>query len=88
MAHRYGRPIVVTLAAGVPRDFAWRGATYQIREVLATWHLRDRWWEPARADAAGASDRTYYRVRCVDEQVFDLYHDRVGDRWVLDRAHD
>jgi hypothetical protein len=39
----------------------------------------------------GEQDRTYYRVCCrgpADEQMFDLSHDAVMNRWVLDVAHD
>lgn len=86
MAHRYGQPIQMTLAAGgQPSAFAWRGARYRIVETLSTWRLRDRWWE---TPGEGASDRTYYRVRCAGEQFFDLYYDAASDVWMLDRAHD
>jgi Family of unknown function (DUF6504) len=87
MAHRYGQPVPVTLAGDQPSSCEWHGAHYHVAEVLATWHLRDRWW--ARGSAAvAASDRHYYRVRCADEQVFDLYHDVERALWALDRAHD
>ena len=86
MAHRYGQPIQMTLAAGgQPSAFGWRGARYRIVETLSTWRLRDRWWE---TPGGGASDRTYYRVRCAGEQFFDLYYDAASDVWMLDRAHD
>jgi hypothetical protein len=94
MAHRYGHPIAVTLATGQsdarpqlqPQSFLWAGRCYPIAEVIATWRLRDRWWDSTRA-----ADRTYYRVCCrgpSGEQLFDLYHDVVTDCWVLDLAHD
>lgn len=86
MAHRYGQPIQMSLTAGgEPSAFEWRGARYRIVEALATWRLRDRWWETV---AGGASDRRYYRVRCSGEQFFDVYYDAAVDQWVLDRAHD
>ena len=85
MAHCYQKPVQMTLDAGQPARFRWRGAHYIIAEVLTTWHLRDRWWMQS---ASAASDRVYYRVRCVDEQIFDIYHDVTTDDWVLDRAHD
>ena len=87
MAHRYGQPVPVTLAGDQPSSFEWHSAHYRVAEVLATWHLRDRWWARGSA-AAAASDRHYYRVRCADEQVFDLYHDVERALWVLDRAQD
>jgi hypothetical protein len=88
MAHRFGQPVQVTLAASLPVSFLWRGAHYPIAEVLATWHLRDRWWEAPAAPGRRPSDRRYYRVRCAGEQIFELYHDAVSDHWVLDRAYD
>lgn len=103
MAHRYGRPVHVSVRGhskskpeceggrdgGTPVSFRWLGAEYPIREVLATWHLRDRWWAAApTTHVPRQSDRFYYRVRCRDEQVFDLYYDVVSRLWVLDVAHD
>ncbi len=101
MAHRYGQPVAVAAIGGQPVAFTWRGVEYAVRDVLATWHLRDRWWEPAPPSApsagessartgarTGASDRHYYRVRSAGEQIFDLYHDAAVDRWVLDRVYD
>src|SRR5215831_7557193 len=89
MARRYNHPISVRLATATPRthsqslslssseiqSFQWRERHYRVAEVIATWRLRDCWWDPAHA-----TNRTYYRVRCtgVDgEQLFDLYHDAV-----------
>ena len=90
MTHRYGQPVPVSLAADLPIAFQWRGVRYVVLEVLATWRLRDRWWEQASPLAAvlGASDRTYFRVHCVREQIFDLYYDAATALWVLDRVYD
>src|SRR5260221_150800 len=99
MAHRYGHPVVVIRAAdGTPAHFRWKGSEWPVSEVFDTWHLMDRWWErptnPATATYAlhhSEQDRTYYRVCChgpAGEQVFDLSHDAVTNRWVLDVAHD
>jgi Family of unknown function (DUF6504) len=45
MAHRYGHPVAVTRGAdGTPTHFGWKGAQWPVSEVLATWHLMDRWW--------------------------------------------
>jgi hypothetical protein len=44
MAHRYALPVLVDLGPdGVPTHFSWRGERYRVRQVLAMWHLRDRW---------------------------------------------
>lgn len=73
---------------GTPRSFVWRGQTYRVRTVWATWHLRDRWWAGGAAGQPPASDRRYYRVQCTNGLQCDLYHDVVTDTWVLDRVHD
>lgn len=63
MSRRYGHAISVACdgshdggdqEAGMcaPQGFVWRGITYQVAEVLATWHLRDRWWQPGPAEQA------------------------------------
>lgn len=92
MARRYGHSIHVTCVAGQPRHFTWRGVAYTVVEIFATWHLRDRWWvQSDGADLAGAamgSDRYYYRVRCREGLLCELYHDVAQDAWVLDRVHD
>ena len=104
MAHRYGEQVLTRCAHGAPTAFYWRGVWYQVDEALATWRLRDRWWmvsadvasgtddaADALAGALAATERVYYRVRCVDpegEQIFDLYHDAARGQWILDRAHD
>lgn len=104
MTRHYGQPIAVTAAesgTGQPAAFHWRGVRYRVREILAIWHLRDRWWEatpPADAPTtSGASDRHYYRLRCVASAgssgdgnglLCDVYYDAARDGWVLDRVHD
>ena len=109
MSRRYGHAILVTCGpGGEPEQLTWRGATYRVAEMLGSWHLRDRWWQPAqpalspadraavsaagsapsRTGAKGASDRTYYRVRCREGLLCDVYHDAAAARWVLDCVHD
>jgi hypothetical protein len=56
MARQYREPIVVVLwPDGEPRGIVWRGAAYSVVEVLARWHLRDRWWAQPHATASRAS---------------------------------
>lgn len=112
MTRRYGHAITVTHAGSLPAGFHWNGIAYRVVEVLATWHLRDRWWETAatvgtaatreagtahtpmtsapQADARPAlpSDRHYYRLRCASGLICEIYHDSVGDAWVLDAVYD
>src|SRR5262245_54399782 len=103
MAHRYGEPVTVTLRPdGFPATCTWRGTIYTTVEVLARWHLMDRWWvapgEPppswlAQAHskiAWGRSSRYYCRLEVEDHMVFDLYCDAATRPPVsiLDRVHD
>lgn len=108
MSRRYGHTIpVICGPGGEPERLTWRGATYHVTEVLGSWHLRDRWWQPAQpalgaansaaaehgsapylTSAQGASDRTYYRLRCREGLLCEVYRDAAANRWVLDRVHD
>jgi len=87
MGHQYLQSIQVTTQAKRPKQFTWRGNNYLIAEILATWRLSDRWWESA-AFYHGASDRHYYRVRCQDGMICEIYHDSARHGWVLDRVLD
>ncbi len=89
MAHRYCDRIRVDIEPmrepghSVLRAFTWRGVRYPVAEILGSWHLRDRWWDPERH-----SDRLYYRVQTPDFQVFEVYYDRLPGVWVLDVVQD
>jgi hypothetical protein len=75
MTKRYGDPILVAVSTSdQPRCFIWRGTTYRVTEVLARWHLQDRWSEPRPSRLTGVptsaeSDRQYYRLECVPQRV-------------------
>jgi hypothetical protein len=92
MAHLYCLPVCVERSPdGTPASFVWHGASYEVAEVLSTWHLRDRWWTKGVESVYGGrghSDRYYFRVRCPDHQVFDLYYDAAQNVWILETAHD
>lgn len=88
MAHRYRHAVRVTYVDGQPRRFVWRDRAYTVAEILATWHLRDRWWVQSEEETAGASDRHYYRIQCMEGLLCDLYHDVATGTWILDRVHD
>jgi len=94
MTRRYGDMIVVAQHHNdQPRCFIWRGTTYRVQAILATWHLRDRWWETTTAGYTGThavpeSDRHYYRLECSPELQCELYYDAASDRWILDRVYD
>lgn len=87
MAHQYLQVIHVTARAGRPQRFTWREVEYHVVEILGVWRLSDRWWESA-AHPRGASDRHYYRLRCEDGLLCDVYYDAAQQVWLLDRVHD
>ncbi len=82
MAHQYREIIHVEHAGGKRVTFTWREREYA-GDIIAMWHLRDRWWEQERE-----SDRKYLRILTDDHQVFELYRDGVPGIWVLDRCLD
>jgi hypothetical protein len=97
MAHQYRQRILVTLRAnGEPSGLVWRGATYSVVEVLARWRLRDRWWATSDWASTGdtppggasASDRSYYRLRCAEGLLCEVYWDAAAGAWTLDRVLD
>lgn len=88
MTHRYRQPIAMHLAEEQPHTFRWRACEYRVVRVLATWHLRDRWWA-AGAGAEGVeslggtaaerpSDRHYYRLLCVPDLICEIYFDALA----------
>jgi hypothetical protein len=87
VGHQYRQPIQVTARAGRPQRFTWREVEYHVAEILNTWRLSTRWWESA-AYSPGASDRHYYRLRCQDGMICDVYHDVARQVWILDRVYD
>jgi hypothetical protein len=95
MTKRYGDPILVAESTiSQPRCFIWRGTMYRVQEVLAIWHLQDRWWDAKLREqhtgvqTAGESDRQYYRLDCSPELLCEIYFDSVSDSWILDRVYD
>ena len=87
MGHQFLQPIQVMTQAKRPKQFTWRGTNYLVADILATWRLSDRWWESA-AHPHGASDRHYYRLRCEDGLLCEVYYDAAQQVWILDRVHD
>jgi hypothetical protein len=94
MTKRYGDLIVVAeYHDKQPRCFIWRGTTYHVQEVLGMWHLQDRWWEEqirghGDMQAAGESNRHYYRLECSPELLCEIYFDATSNDWILDRIYD
>jgi hypothetical protein len=89
MTRRYGQPIQAQVVHGQLYSFKWRGTLYRIHRVLATWHLRDRWWATISGkEAETSSNRTYYRLDCSGDLQCDVYFDASTNVWILDRIYD
>ena len=94
MSRLYNTSITVTVHAGHIHHFTWRGTTYRVKAELGTYHLLDRWWEPASSAAEdqpahlSPSDRHYYRLECTSGLLCEIYHDTVSGVWVLARVYD
>ena len=81
MSKRYEDDVQVEADAGLPALFTWRGRSYRVIDVIGRWVIEGRWWSDGR-------DREYWRVEAQGGAVWDLYHDRRGDRWHLERLWD
>jgi hypothetical protein len=89
MAERYGKPIHVWLRGGTPTRFCWNSVDYPVEAVLSAWSVRGRWWaDRPTTHLPPTGERRYYRVRCPDRRVFDLYYDAVAGLWLLDVLQD
>jgi hypothetical protein len=83
----HDRPPSFEKKPGPPSAFSWQGQKVAIHEVLSEWHDYQRRGRMARnmqpAHARAAESRgswgvgqDYYRVRCQDGRIFELYYDR------------
>ncbi|MFN2189797.1 MAG: DUF6504 family protein [Candidatus Promineifilaceae bacterium] len=72
---------------GCPDGFIWRGAAYDIVEMIGEWHDYRRRGRMARNMAPQHASvaqnrgswgvgRDYYRVRTAEDRLFELYFDR------------
>jgi hypothetical protein len=61
----------------LPQRFMYRGEERKVRRVEKVWAERATWRKPPRQ---------IYRVRCQDDQMFDLVHDVRLDAWYLERT--
>jgi hypothetical protein len=101
---RYDEPIEMKpdpVDPAAPIAFTWRGRRYEIDQRLDSWREGGEWWDsndrrdreylrvlarPAGATAVGDLDSDGF-LRSAGA-VFDLYRDRVRDRWLLARIWD
>jgi hypothetical protein len=59
-----------------PRAFLWRGRRHAIYDIVARWAATGKFWRP--------SERTYWRVRCQDGALYDIYQDGIANTWHLE----
>jgi len=81
MAKRYDEAVEVERDGGLPAAFVWRARRHEIVDVIGRWRIEGRWWEDG-------CDREYWRVEARGGAVFDLFLDRRGGRWHLERLWD
>lgn len=83
----FGTPPALEKKPPCPNGFVWRGNDYRIAELLSAWHDYRRRGRAARnmrpshaALAAGRGSwgvgRDYFRVRTLENRIFELYFDR------------
>lgn len=82
---------------GAPSQLIWRETPYRVRTVLARWHLCARWWAEetegaglasSAGDGEPATDRFYFRLRCVPELICVVYYDAAAGVWRLEAVYD
>lgn len=61
----------------LPQRFMYRGEERLIRRVEKSWGEAATWRKPARR---------FFRVRCQDDQIFNLIHDVQLDVWYLEHT--
>jgi len=59
-----------------PRAFLWRGKTHAVYLVEQRWARTRRFWQRV--------ERHYWRVRCQDGCLYDIYQDMQANTWHLD----
>ncbi len=83
----FEQPPALEKKPGCPQGFTWRGAAFQIVEMLSEWHdyrrrgRMSRNMQPKHAAVAVVHGswgvgQDYFRVRTEGGRIFDLYYDR------------
>jgi hypothetical protein len=100
---RFEHPPALSKKPPCPRSFVWRGREYRVVEILSEWHdherrghsaqnMRPEHAATARQRGSWGVGRHYFRVRCENGDLFELYYDRAprdvsrrGGGWFLYR---
>ena len=87
MSRRYrSEPIEVAAGEdGAPAAFRWRGRSYAVRVVVATWVEALPWWAGSSRTDRVSGQRHVWRVEAAPRTgttgVYDLYRTPRGDGW-------
>ncbi len=72
---------------GLPQTFTWHDQCFIVAELISEWHdyqRRGRMKRNMSVEHSSAAERRgswgvgqdFYRVRCTDDHIFDIYYDR------------
>ncbi|HEY1016005.1 MAG TPA: DUF6504 family protein [Herpetosiphonaceae bacterium] len=61
----------------LPQQFVWRGVTHRVHRVERAWSA------PATRQQ---SPRHYFRVRCLDDRVYQIFQDVRLNAWFVERS--
>ena len=62
--------VIASVPEGPPRQFRWRGATYQVLDAEGPERITPEWWR-----RTGTNERDYYMVEDIGGHRFWLYRD-------------
>ena len=93
---QFDKPPRLSKKPGVPARFSWRQTTFQISDLLSSWvdygrrgrmarNMRPPHLRAAERRGSWGVGRFYFRVRCANGRLFDLYYDR-APKQAADRA--
>ncbi len=60
----------------LPHRFLWRGQTHLVHRIERAWSARARRRLPPRH---------YFRVRCLDDRVYNIFQDVHLNAWFVER---
>jgi Domain of unknown function (DUF6504) len=78
MAKWYDEQVTVERDAGMLAATLCRGRRFGVRDVIERWRIEGRWWDDGR-------DPGVLGVETKGGAVVDLYKDRNGGGWHLER---
>jgi hypothetical protein len=75
------RPITVEMAGGRLSAFYWRKQRRLVSAILEYWADSGAWWEDE-------AEKIFYRLLADDGGLYELYRERLTDRWYLYKVYD